>query len=259
MIFNCIFLQIWRFLNLWIYFIFILALQSFFVYRYCAFHFLVFIFWWINLFLNILLNIFNFLFLFYFLLFYRFFFLYNHFRNFLLIDLLILILQIFGFSLFLLLLLDTLIWFLNGLNLFFLTLWLIGKWFLFLIITKIFFRIIFGFIILINPCYVQSYLLKFFIDCVILILILSSHIKRFHLINLVWVLVLVAIVNYVIFLVVIGWAKSILISALSQSGIETQILFQIVDLVGFLNLLEVHHKIFELEPVIFKPSVSQLE
>ena len=175
------------------------------------------------------------------------------------IDLLILILQIFGFSLFLLLLLDTLIWFLNGFNLFFLTLRLIWKWFLFLIITKIFFRIVFGFIILVHPCYVQSNLLKLFIDRVILILILSSHIKRFHLINLVWVLVLVAIVNNVIFLVVIGWAKSVLISALSQSGIETQILFQIVDLVGFLYLLEVHHKILELQSVIFQPSVSQLE
>ena len=175
------------------------------------------------------------------------------------IDLLILILQIFGFSLFLLLLLDTLIWFLNGFNLFFLTLWLIWKWFLFLIITKIFFRIVFSFIILINPCYVQSYLLKLFIDCVILILILSSHIKRFHLINLVWVLVLIAIVNNVIFFVVIGRAKSVLISALSQSGIETQILFQIVDLVGFLYLLEVHHKILEFESVIFQTSVSEFE
>lgn len=136
---------------------------------------------------------------------------------------------------------------------------MIWKRFLVLIITKIFFRIIFGFIILVNSCYVQSYLLKLFINRVILILILSSHIKRFHPINLIRVLILVAIVNDVIFLIVIGWAKSVLISALSQSGIETQILLQVVDLVGFLYLLKVHHKILELESVIFQSSVSELE
>ncbi len=217
---------------------------------------MIFIILWIYRLLNNLEIVFAFLFfliLFWLLFFQGFFFLNNHFLNILCINLLILNCQTFRFSLFILFLFITLIGILDRFNFFFLTLWLIwiGFWVFNLIITKYIFSILFILITLIYSCYVQSYLFILFINRIILVLILGSHIKRLHLVNLFRILELVAIIYNVILLVIIGRTKPVLISALSQSGIKTQILFQIVNLIRFLDLLEIHNKIFEFKPVIF--------
>ena len=211
---------------------------------------MIFIILWIYRLLNILVIVFALLFfliLFWLLFFQGFFFLNNRFLNILCINLLILNCQTFRFSLFILFLYITLIGILDRFNFFFLTLWLIwiGFWVFNLIITKNIFSILFILITLIYSCYVQSYLFILFINRIILVLILGSHIKRLHLVNLFRILELVAIIYNVILLIIVGRTKPVLISALSQSGIKTQILFQIVNLIRFLDLLEIHNKIFE--------------
>lgn len=217
---------------------------------------MIFIILWIYRLLNILEIVFALLFfliLFWLLFFQVFFFLNNHFLNILCISLLILNCQSFRFSLFILLLYITLIGILDRFNFFFLTLWLIwiGFWVFNLIITKNIFSILFILITLIYSCNVQSYLFILFINRIILVMILGSHIKRLHLVNLFRILELVAIIYNVILLIIVGRTKPVLISALSQSGIKTQILFQIVNLIRFLDLLEIHYKIFKFKPVIF--------
>ena len=211
---------------------------------------MIFISLWIYRLLNILEIVFALLFfliLFWLLFFQGFFFLNNRFLNILCINLLILNCQTFRFSLFILFLYITLIGILDRFNFFFLTLWLIwiGFWVFNLIITKNIFSILFILITLIYSCNVQSYLFILFINRIILVLILGSHIKRLHLVNLFRILELVAIIYNVILLIIVGRTKPVLISALSQSGIKTQILFQIVNLIRFLDLLEIHNKIFE--------------